>query len=123
LTTYQDEEEGYEEYGQYDEQYGQQMGMDMNMGQGQGVEAAKGQPMDIQALEQNVKSIPESKDFQCGLCDYISNRPAKVKNHLEAIHYPGVFVYSCDICEKTFSGRNAFGVHKSQVHSKKKLTF
>ena len=75
------------------------------------------------AFKQYVKSIPDSNDFQCGLCDYISNRPAKVKNHLEAIHFPGVFVYSCDICEKTFSGRNAFGVHKSQVHSKKKLTF
>ena len=48
--------------------------------------------MDIQALEQYVKSIPDSKDFQCGICDYISNRPAKVKNHLEAIHFPGVFV-------------------------------
>ena len=76
--------------------------------------------MNIQDLEQYVTSIPDSKDFQCGLCEYVSNRPAKVKNHLEAIHFPGIFVYSCDICHKTFSGRNAFGVHKSQVHSKKK---
>ena len=42
---------------------------------------------------------------------------------LEAIHFPGVFVYSCELCDKTFSGRNAFGVHKTQVHSKKKFTF
>ena len=76
--------------------------------------------MNIQALEQYVKAVQNTKDFQCGLCEYTSNRPAKVKNHLEAIHFPGIFVYSCDICEKTFSGRNAFGVHKSQVHSKKK---
>jgi len=81
-----------------------------------------GLPPNIQALEQYVKSVPNTKDFQCGLCEYISNRPAKVKNHLEAIHFPGIFVYSCDLCEKTFSGRNAFGVHKSQVHSKKKST-
>ena len=40
LTTYQEEEGGYEEYGQYEEPYGEQLGMDMNIGQG--VEAAKG---------------------------------------------------------------------------------
>ena len=73
------------------------------------------------ALKQYVKSIPDSKDFQCGICDYISNRPAKVKNHLEAIHFPGVFVVI--FVKKTFSGRNAFCVHKSQAHSKKKLNF
>jgi len=70
-------------------------------------------------LDQYVKTLPNSKDFQCGLCDYVSNRNAKVKNHLEAIHFPGSFVYSCDICGKTFNGRNAVGVHKSQVHKKK----
>merc|ERR1719348_2450073 len=83
-------------------------------------ELMREKPMNIQALEQYVKAVQNTKDFQCGLCEYTSNRPAKVKNHLEAIHFPGIFVYSCDICEKTFSGRNAFGVHKSQVHSKKK---
>jgi len=79
--------------------------------------------MNIQDLDQYVKSFPNSKDYQCALCEFISNRPAKVKNHLEAIHFPGVFVYSCDLCDKTFSGRNAFGVHKTTVHSKKKFTF
>ena len=79
--------------------------------------------MGIQDLDQYVKPFPNSKDFQCGLCDFISNRAAKVKNHLEAIHFPGVYVYSCDLCSKTFNGRNAFGVHKTTVHSKKKYTF
>ena len=82
-----------------------------------------GQSMGIQDLDQYVKSFPNSKDFQCGLCDFISNRAAKVKNHLEAIHFPGVYVYSCDLCDKTFNGRNAFGVHKTTVHSKKKYIF
>jgi len=115
----QEEEETFEDYGLYNEQYGHQ---DMDMGIGQVAQTGKGLPPNIQALEQYVKSVPNTKDFQCGLCEYISNRPAKVKNHLEAIHFPGIFVYSCDLCEKTFSGRNAFGVHKSQVHSKKKST-
>ena len=74
-------------------------------------------------MEQYIKSFPNSKDYQCGLCEYVSNRPAKVKNHLEAIHFPGIFVYSCDLCGKTFSGKNAFGVHKSQIHGKKSLLF
>ena len=80
-----------------------------------------GLPGDIQELDQYVKVFPHSKDYQCELCGFVSNRPAKVKNHLEAIHFPGVFVYSCDLCDKTFNGRNAFGVHKTIVHSKKKF--
>jgi hypothetical protein len=43
LTPYQEEEEVYEEYGQYDEQYGHQM--DMSMGQGQVIEAGKGEDL------------------------------------------------------------------------------
>jgi len=119
LTTYQ--EEGYEEYAQYDEQYEEQhlQGHDG----GAGVAAGKGHPVDIQDLDQYVKSIPNTKDYQCSMCEFVSNRPAKVKNHLEAIHFPGVFVYSCDLCDKTFNGRNAFGVHKTTVHSKKKFIF
>ena len=43
MTTYQEEEGGYEEYEQYEEQYGdQQAGMDMVMVQGQGGDVGKG---------------------------------------------------------------------------------
>jgi len=48
-----------------------------------------------------------------------NKRAAKVKDHLEAIHFPGHFIYSCEICVKTFSGKNAFAVHNSIKHPKK----
>ena len=60
-----------------------------------------------------------SKETCCTLCPFRNKIPAKVKNHLEAIHFPGVFVYTCDLCGKTFKGRNALGVHTSLTHSKK----
>ena len=53
----------------------------------------------------------------CTLCPFQSKIPAKVKNHLEAIHFPGLFLYSCSLCTKTFKGRNALGVHMSTVHN------
>ena len=45
LTTYQEEEVVYEEYGQYDEQYDEQYReqIDMSMGQGQVTETGKGE--------------------------------------------------------------------------------
>ena len=42
LTNYQEEEEGYEQYGQYDDQYGHQQ-VDLDMGQTQGGELGKGE--------------------------------------------------------------------------------
>jgi len=59
----------------------------------------------------------ESRLSCCSLCQFQSKIPAKVRNHLEAIHFPGIFIYSCNFCAKTFKGRNALGVHVSTVHN------
>ena len=60
------------------------------------------------------------KEYTCALCQTFKARlPSKVKNHLEAIHFPGLFLYNCDICGKTLKGRNALNIHKSTTHSKK----
>jgi len=61
------------------------------------------------------------KEYTCALCHtFKAKLPSKVKNHLEAIHFPGVFLYNCDICGKTLKGRNALNIHKSTMHSKVK---
>jgi len=117
LTPYQEEEEGYEEYGQYDDQYGQQE-VDMALGQ-QGVQAAHG-PQTPSDLSKYIISDQHVKQYHCSLCDsFKAKLPSKVKNHVEAIHFPGLFVYTCDLCQKTCKGKNALNVHKSLLHNNK----
>jgi len=70
-------------------------------------------------LRQYIFKDIETKENCCTLCNFRSKIPALVKNHLEGIHFPGVFTYNCEQCNKTFNGRNALGVHNSKVHSKK----
>jgi len=115
LATYQEEEVGYEDYGmeQYetvDQQY------DVNQSMQQGVDQGKGDVQNPEDLLQFITKDMETKESCCSLCSFRNKIPAKVKNHLEGVHFPGVFVYSCDKCTKTFTGRNALGVHQSKVH-------
>ena len=69
-------------------------------------------------IDQNVKQ------YHCGLCDsFKAKLPSKVKNHVEAIHFPGLFVYSCEICQITCKGKNALNVHKSKRHNVKTKSY
>jgi len=43
-----------------------------------------------------------------------------VKDHVEAIHFPGQFMYTCNLCDKTFNGKNSFAVHISTKHPRMK---
>ena len=72
-------------------------------------------------LNQYTGFNPDQKDYYCTLCQkFQSKKPSKVKDHVEAIHFPGQFIYSCELCEKTFNGKNSFAVHNSTKHPKKK---
>jgi hypothetical protein len=73
-------------------------------------------------LSQYTQYNPDQKDYYCTLCTkFQSKKPSKVKYHIEAIHFPGQFMYTCHICEKTFNGKNSFAIHNSRNHSKKKF--
>ena len=70
-------------------------------------------------LNQYIHFERQGRDYLCSLCStFQSKRPSKVRDHLEAIHFPGLFVYSCQPCGKTFTGKNAFAVHNSVKHPK-----
>ena len=76
--------------------------------------------LSVEDLGQYVVSDNTIKEYQCALCDtFRAKLPSKVRNHLEAIHFPGVFLYTCNICNKTLKGRNALNIHKSTLHSRK----
>jgi hypothetical protein len=39
-----------------------------------------------------------------------------VKYHLEAMHFPGEYIYNCTYCGRPYKGRNALSCHMSQMH-------
>jgi len=116
LNIYQEEEEvdEYDQYGQYEEQYGQHQ---ENIGQSHAGEAEKG-PQTPDDLGKYVITDQNVKQYHCALCDsFKAKLPSKVKNHVEAIHFPGLFVYTCEVCHVTCKGKNALNVHKSKRHN------
>jgi uncharacterized C2H2 Zn-finger protein len=40
-----------------------------------------------------------------------------VKYHLEAMHFPGEYIYNCCYCGRAYKGRNALSCHVSQLHA------
>jgi len=130
LTHFQEEEEVYEEeYEQYEEQYGEQYGEQVDpgitMGQSQGAVAGTGGNLTYEDLNQYIGQNPDQKDYYCTLCPNFQAKkpPIRVRDHLEAIHFPGQFIYACGLCEKTFNGKNLLANHKSTKHSKKKTSW
>ena len=80
--------------------------------------------MTYEGLTQYIGHNPEQRDYYCTLCpNFMSKKPiTRVRHHLEAIHFPGQFIYACGLCEKTFNGKALLAVHKSTKHPKKKST-
>jgi len=117
LATYHDDT-AYEEYEQYgeDQQYEENSTSMVHVNT---QDPGKG-PLTPEDLGQYVVSDMNVKEYHCALCEnFKAKLPSKVRNHLEAIHFPGLFLYTCEICEKTLKGRNALNIHKSTMHSKK----
>ena len=53
----------------------------------------------LQFLTRNEENIPT-----CGICLKFSNKTTTcVRNHIEAIHFPNHFVYSCPHCNNEFN--------------------
>jgi len=109
VAPYQ-EEAGYEEYEHY--QYEDDISMSA---QDKGFANVQS-PEDLQ---QYINKDSNTKESCCTLCTFRSKIPALVKNHLEGVHFSGVFTYSCELCDKTCNGKNALRVHNSKFHSKK----
>jgi hypothetical protein len=71
-------------------------------------------------LQRFIVKNAADKTYRCLLCTFQARLPSKVRNHLEAIHFSGYFVYECRACAKSFRGRNALNVHNSVVHKVRK---
>ena len=88
---------------------------------------------DLQALEQEVKSmmersqnmVPSGKQvdgtprqttaFICKVCGK-EGHPTGIKRHIERHHLEGISI-PCDVCGKFFSTRQSLREHKANVHN------
>ena len=54
---------------------------------------------------------------KCSLCGHLSKRSHSMLDHLESRHFPGMFEYSCDSCDKVFDTRKKYSNHRVREHS------
>jgi len=115
LATYQEEELGYEDYSQYQE--GQQI-----------VVGDNGEQMTQYDKEVEVRTpedllqfvLPGETGFVCSYCAKVFPNKRDVRNHLESIHFPNYFTYSCEQCGKEFKSLNSRNIHITRNHNKPK---
>jgi len=115
LAQYGDDEYAEDDYTNYDDvSYGDDsQTVDLSL-----TGSSETEDLNQYVINQSTELV---KEYTCALCQtFKAKLPSKVKNHLEAIHFPGVFLYNCDICGKTLKGRNALNIHKTTMHSKMK---
>jgi len=101
-------DDSYDDYGGYDNTQGYEVAGTMG---DQTMDASKGdikEPGDLlQFLIRNDENIPT-----CGICFKFSNKTTTcVKNHIEAIHFPNHFVYSCPNCSREFNSKKSLYNH------------
>merc|ERR1712079_286169 len=53
--------------------------------------------------------------FSCNICPYVKTK-TMVRNHVESIHYPNTFTYTCPICGKAYGTNNSYVCHKKRAH-------
>jgi len=115
LATYQEEEGGYEDYSQYQDD--SQMGM-VNNGD-QNIQYDK--DMEVRTPEDLLKFVlPGDSGFVCSYCSKVFPNKRDVRNHLESIHFPNYFTYSCEQCGKEFKSLNSRNIHMTRNHNKPK---
>ena len=62
---------------------------------------------------------PQIKSHQCHLCPYETNRPERLRVHIQGVHAQ-IRAYPCMHCEKSFKQKDKLNRHISSVHSKDK---
>jgi len=63
------------------------------------------------------KFVEEGKTkFRCTICGTVNGQRAHSENHIENIHFPGSFTYTCKYCDETFNLRNKLYKHVNSQH-------
>ena len=70
--------------------------------------AAEGEEFDFANYLEKI----EVKKFKCTICEKtIRGEKSDGMRHVESIHYPGTFVYNCELCGEKFDTKNKLKKH------------
>ena len=58
--------------------------------------------------------------FKCTICHKSTFRKHHIVNHVESVHFPEMFRYSCIYCGKDYKTKNSLDVHVSTSHREDK---
>ena len=75
-----------------------------------------GQDVSRVTLEECITQNPEKKLWVCTACGKSNKQKHCIRMHIEAVHFPGRFLYDCTLCAKRFNGQNSANVHMHKVH-------
>jgi len=102
------DEEGYEDYGQYGAEGGYE---------GTLVDADGNKGGDKRLYDYIVSHLEDGqKAFKCTLCGKVSAHKTNLRKHVENIHFPGLFIYTCKYCPQTFPTKNLLNHHVTNSH-------
>ena len=79
----------------------------------------KGDDFDLNNHIEKISKGANFGQFKCKICGYVSSQKCNLQRHLESKHFPGLFQYSCDLCEKNFNTMTKYHNHRRHHHSNK----
>jgi hypothetical protein len=103
FLAYEDEE-GYEDYGQYGAEEGGYEGTLVDADGNKG-----GDKLLYEYIVRDPVSGPRS--HKCTLCGKTSTDRSNLRKHVESIHFPGIYSYDCKYCHEIFTTRNFLNLH------------
>ena len=65
------------------------------------------------------EKTPGVPDTYCTICQKRFPGRAAVRNHVESVHFPGMFNYPCHTCHKILYSKSALNTHITTTHNKK----
>ena len=73
-------------------------------------------PDDLYSYVQQSANPDLRHKYSCSICGKTGLHRADVRNHVENIHFPGIFEYSCKLCNTIHKSKTALVNHKALRH-------
>jgi len=113
-----EDESGVVEYGEEEEyQYGgQDYHYQDDLHQGMGEAGAAGPDRSILLKYIHRTESGHESLYTCSMCGKSNAQKNNMMIHVESVHFPGMFVYSCKFCPKTLNTKKALYGHVNNYH-------
>ena len=79
----------------------------------------RGDEFDLNNYIEKVSGGVNFGQFKCKICGNMSATKYSLQQHVENKHFPGLFEYPCDQCEKKLNTKAKYYKHRSRHHFNK----